>query len=53
LLSRRQQPAKKGGEIKQMKYIVLIAIAAMAIGLGGCAKEPAPAPAPASHGMSK
>jgi hypothetical protein len=37
-----------------MKYIALIAIAAMAIGLGGCAKEPAhPAPPPASHGMSK
>jgi hypothetical protein len=36
-----------------MKYIALIALAAVAIGFVGCAKEPAPAPAPASHGMSK
>jgi hypothetical protein len=37
-----------------MKYIVLIAIAAMAIGLGGCAHEPAhQSPPPASHGYSK
>jgi hypothetical protein len=38
-----------------MKYIVLIAIAAMAIGLGGCASEPAhhSAPPQATHGYSK
>jgi len=54
LLPRRQQPAKKGGEITHMKYIALIAIAAMAIGFVGCAsKEPAPTHAPASTGMSK
>ena len=54
LLPRGQQPAKKGGEITHMKYIALIAIAAMAIGAVGCAsKEPTPAHAPASTGMSK
>jgi hypothetical protein len=37
-----------------MKYIALIALAAMAIGFAGCASnEPAQAPPPASHGMSK
>jgi hypothetical protein len=46
-------PQRKEGKLHIMKYIALIALAAMAIGFGGCAKEPAPAPAPASHGMSK
>jgi hypothetical protein len=51
---RAQQPAKKGGEKHNMKYLALIALAAMALGLGACAsKDPAPAPAPASTGMSK
>jgi hypothetical protein len=37
-----------------MKYIALIAIAAIAIGFVGCAsQEPAPTHAPASTGMSK
>ena len=37
-----------------MKYLAIIALAAMAIGFVGCAsKESTQAPPPATHGMSK
>ena len=36
-----------------MKYLAIIALAAVAFSVGACASKPAPMPAPASHGMGK
>ena len=33
--------AQKGGEIKKMKYLAIIALAAMALSLGACASKTA------------
>ena len=45
---------RKEGKPHTMKYLAIIALAAVAFSVGACAhKEPAPMSAPASHGMSK
>ena len=49
--------AQKGGEIKNMKYLAIIAVAVMALGLGACASKTAATTSStsttASHGYSK
>jgi hypothetical protein len=50
----RLQPAPKGVNTHNMKYLALIILAAASIGLGACAKDHhTSAPPPASTGMSK
>ena len=48
IIRAQSNPQRKEGKPITMKYLAIIALAAMALSLGACASKPAPAPSHSS-----